>query len=102
MESQKFLYSFPVSESKGNENRCKIIVLTVFGYRSYVLRSVSFIAPLMRKFSPLAEDATTLKNELLWKNVIKAMDCHIYEEDNSSWEFLDDIRRDQSELQQIG
>uniref|UniRef100_A0A8R1XQW6 RNA polymerase I-specific transcription initiation factor RRN3 n=1 Tax=Onchocerca volvulus TaxID=6282 RepID=A0A8R1XQW6_ONCVO len=64
-------------------------------------KSLSFIAPLMRKFSPLAEDAGALKNEFLWKNVVEAMDCRTYEEDNGSWEFLDDIRRDQNEFQEI-
>ncbi|EFO20210.2 hypothetical protein LOAG_08279 [Loa loa] len=73
-----------------------------FPFDSYSLeRSLSFIAPLMRKFSPLAEDVSTLKNELLWKNVIEAMDCHTYEGDNGSWEFLDDIRRDQNEFQRV-
>ncbi|MCP9258532.1 Rna polymerase i-specific transcription initiation factor rrn3 [Dirofilaria immitis] len=73
-----------------------------FPFDSYSLeKSLSFIAPLMRKFSPLAEDVSILKNELLWKNVIEAMDCHTYEEDNGSWEFLDDIRRDQIEFQEI-
>ncbi|KAL4002365.1 RNA polymerase I specific transcription initiation factor RRN3 family protein [Acanthocheilonema viteae] len=73
-----------------------------FPFDSYSLeRSLSFIAPLMRKFSPLAEDASTLKNELLWRNVMKDMDCYTHEEDNGSWEFLDDIRRDQNEFQQV-
>lgn len=65
-----------------------------------IFRSLSFIAPLMRKFSPLAEDAGILKNELLWKSVIGGMDYHTYEEGNGSWEFLDDIRRDQNEFRQ--
>lgn len=56
----------------------------------------------MRKFSPLAEDVSTLKNELLWKNVIEGMDCRTHEEGNGSWEFLEDIRRDQNEFQQAG
>uniref|UniRef100_A0A0R3RSM0 RNA polymerase I-specific transcription initiation factor RRN3 n=1 Tax=Elaeophora elaphi TaxID=1147741 RepID=A0A0R3RSM0_9BILA len=74
-----------------------------FPFDSYSLeRSLSYIAPLMRKFSPLAEDASTLKNELLWKNVIESMDCRAHDEDNGSWEFLDDIRRDQNEFQQVG
>uniref|UniRef100_A0A915PTN0 GPN-loop GTPase 3 n=1 Tax=Setaria digitata TaxID=48799 RepID=A0A915PTN0_9BILA len=74
-----------------------------FPFDSYSLkRSLSFISPLMRRFSPLAEDANTLKNELLWKNVIEAMDSRTLEEDNGSWEFLDDIRRDRDEFQQIG
>ncbi|VDN94989.1 unnamed protein product [Brugia pahangi] len=73
-----------------------------FPFDSYSLkRSLSFIAPLMRKFSPLAEDAVTLKNELLWKNVIEEVDCHNYEGNNGSWEFLDDIRRDQNELERL-
>ncbi|CAG9535900.1 unnamed protein product [Cercopithifilaria johnstoni] len=73
-----------------------------FPFDSYSLeRSLSFIAPLMRKFSPLAEDVSTLENELLWKNVIESMDYHTYEEDNGSWEFLDDIRRDQNEFEQV-
>ncbi|VDK55000.1 unnamed protein product [Gongylonema pulchrum] len=69
-----------------------------FPFDSYNLkRSLSFISTLTKQFSPLAEDKNVLKCELLWKRANQEVDIQKVEETIGSWEFLQDIRRDQNE-----
>uniref|UniRef100_A0A0M3KEY8 LD10456p (inferred by orthology to a D. melanogaster protein) n=1 Tax=Anisakis simplex TaxID=6269 RepID=A0A0M3KEY8_ANISI len=73
-----------------------------FPFDSYYLcRSSVFIKPLLRRFTPLAEDASVLQRELRWHNaktLSGAMGFKNTDEAAGSLDFLEDLRRDMTDL----